>query len=348
MIATPLLALLAAGAQLPDLGTLPTAAVTVNEGAREIVVELPPIDLPAHAGHHGGGGYPPVVRVPMPIDAAIYGFRVDVVGADGARLPAELLHHFNLIDPHNRELFLPISRRVLAAGKETGEQRLPWFLFGMPVRQGAEWVANAMLHNPTDTDYAGVRTRLVLRYVPGSRPWPLWEGYAFQLDVAFPVGDKSFTLPPGKSSRSYEARPSVPGRIVAVGGHLHELGTRIELVEVETGKVLWSASPELDAEKNVVGIPVGKLYGWFRIGAPVRSDRTYRVTVHYDNPTGAPIEAGGMGVLGGLFVPDRGAVWPSADTSLALYRQDAAHYLRLAEPAGAPAPADPHAEHRHP
>jgi hypothetical protein len=318
----------------PDPSTLPAAAVTVDERRREIVIDLPPIPLPAHTGHHGDGGYPPVVRVEFPVSASLYGFRVEVVDAEGRLLPSELLHHYNLIDPGNRELFLPIARRVLAAGKETGSHRLPRLLFGVPIERGAVLVANAMLHNPTTVNYGQVTTRLVLHYVPAEKWFPIFDGYPFQLDVAFPVGDKSFPLPPGRSTRSYEARPAIPGRIVAVGGHVHEMATRIELSEVESGKVIWSAAPEVDTEKNVVGVPVGKLYGLFRVGVTIRPDRTYRVTVEYDNPTGRTVEAGGMGVVGGLFVPARGVGWPPADTTDALFIQDARHFLRVDQTAG--------------
>ena len=326
----------------PNPATLPSARVSLNAAASEITIELPGIPLPAHTGHHGGGGgYPPVVRAELPVDASLYGFRVEVVDSAGNLLPAGLIHHFNLIDPNNRELFLPISRRIMAAGKETGAQKLPRFLFGVPMPKGSLVVASAMLHNPTDTDYAEVRTRLVLSYVPMEKWYPFFDGYPWQLDVGFPVGDKSFTLPPGISTRSYEARPSVAGKIVAVGGHMHEMGTKIELAEVESGKVIWSGAPMLDAEKNITGIPIGKLYGLFKVGAPIRPDRTYRVTVTYDNATGAPVEAGGMGVIGGLFVPDKGAQWPTANKADPLYVEDAFHYLRVKRDSA------PAAEHVH-
>ena len=316
-----------------DPAQLPAARVAVDTRRGEIVIDLPPIDLPAHTGHHGGGGgFPPVVKAVIPVEASLYGFQVQVVDAQGRQLPGELIHHFNLIDPNHRELFLPISRRLLAAGKETGAQRLPKLFFGMPVQAGELVVASAMLHNPTETDYRQVRTRLVLQYIPGAKWYPIFEGYPFQLDVAFPVGDKSFPLPPGKSSRSYEGSPSIPGKIVGIGGHMHEMGTKIELSEVETGKVIWAAQPVLDESKNVVGVPVAKLYGWFRLGVPIRPDRKYRVTVYYDNPTGQVVEAGGMGVIGGLFLPDRGATWPVADKSNSLYLLDAEHYLRSKAP----------------
>src|ERR1700747_974153 len=66
----------------------------------------------------------------------MYGFPVLFVSSLGRPLPDELIHHFNLIDPDHRELFLPISRRLLAAGHETGTVRLPWLLFGVPPAAG--------------------------------------------------------------------------------------------------------------------------------------------------------------------------------------------------------------------
>src|SRR5256885_9399395 len=50
----------------------------------------------------------------------------------------------------------------------------------------------------------------------------LFSASPWQMDVAFPVGDKSFALPPGRSARSYAGSPVVPGTIAALGGHMHE------------------------------------------------------------------------------------------------------------------------------
>ena len=343
--------------------TLPAAQLTVHPERHQLVLELAPVDLPAGGAHHGAGhhgmmGLPPVALAEMPFDAAIHAFRVELVDAAGQPLPIELLHHFNVVDPDHRELFLPISRRMLAAGKETGEMRLPWLLFGSTVRQGTRLVANAMLHNPTDIDYRAVRARAVIEYVPAGRPWPLFQGYPFQLDVLFPWGDKSFDLPPGPSSRSFEASPMLSGVVVGIGGHVHEHATRIAFENATTGEVIWEAAPVLDSTGAVVGVPVGRLYSWTRLGARIDPAQRYRVTVQYHNPTGDTIPAGGMGVVGGLFVPDDPARWPVADTTDALYRNDLRHYLRLlpaqramvaaastgvgSAPVPAPAPAHTH------
>lgn len=345
--------------QPPFLDTLPPAVVTLVEDTDELIMELAPNDLPAglthetmhgegHEGHDArtGGGWPPVALVTLPVSGAIYGFRVEMVDSAGNQLPAGLLHHLNLIDPYHRELFLPISRRVIAAGKETGGQQLPWFVFGLPFRKGERWVLSAMLHNPTATAYRGVRTRLVVKYVKASRPWPFFDVFPWQLDVLFPVGDKSFDLRPGRSTKAYEARPAIGGSIVALGGHTHEKATRIALTDVTTGEVIWEAAPTVDSTGKVVEIPIGRLYRWNRLGAPIRTDHVYRVSVEYDNPTSEIIPQGGMGVIGGLMVPENPDAWPVANVSDTLYLADLRHYLRLPPDASPSSPvASPHQHH---
>jgi hypothetical protein len=307
---------------------LPSAQVTADPHRGEIVIELPPADLPAGAGHHFLG-QPPVALARIPVGGSIYGFRTQLVDAAGRQLPPGLLHHFNLLEPTQRELFLPIARRVAAAGSETGAVRFPRLLLGSPVERGEQLVASVMLHNPTPESYRGVRVRLIMNYVPDRRPWPLFRAFPWQLDVAFPVGDKSFDLPPGRSERVYEGSPAVPGDIVAIGGHLHEYGVSIEFSDATTGEMIWRAQPVRDEHANVVGMPIGKLYGPTRLGAHVVPAHRYRVRVVYDNPTGRVLPGAGMGVVAGLFVPARNVAWPDVNAADSLYQQDLRHFLRL-------------------
>lgn len=314
-----------------DFSRLATARVVAHPERGEVAFELAPVDLPAGTAHEGGhshGDQPPVSLAVVPVDGALYGFRAEVIDSLGRPLPAVLLHHVNVIEPDRRELFLPISRRLLAAGRETGPVTLPRLLFGVPLHRGQRLVIAALLHNPLGPDYYGVRVRVVIRYTPDSRPWPLFQGAPFQLDVAFPVGDKAFDLPPGRSVQSYEASPAVPGAIVVIGGHLHDYGVSLELVNATTGDVIWRAEPVRDLLGRLQAIPLGRLYSFGRLGARVVPGDTYRVTVVYDNPTGRTLPAGGMGVVGGLFVPDDTAHWPGVDPADSLYRQDLLHYTR--------------------
>jgi hypothetical protein len=307
-----------------DWGALPQATISADTKRRELTIELPPVDLPGGAGH---ALEPPTAAGEFPVSGSAYGFYTEAVDADGRVLPGALIHHFNVMDPADRELFLPISRRLVASGGEMGIVRLPWLLFGARIHAGQRVLVNAMLHNPANVSYRGVRVRMVVSYVPDGRPWPLVNAYPWQLDVAFPVCDKSFDLPPGRSERSYEASPGVAGDLLMIGGHLHEYGQLIEMSDATTGELIWKAEPPVTPDGKPGPLPIGKLFGLSRIGVHITPDHRYRVRVVYDNPTGHTLQGGGMGVVGGLFVPDRGAVWPSADTNDALYQHDLRHYL---------------------
>ncbi len=334
------------------VASLPPAAITVNRDRHEILIDLGPVDVPAgthHAAppaatpqgmrmseqHAHNPVYPPVMAVEMPFSGWMSGFRVELVDAQGRPVPSELLHHYNLIDPNHRELFLPISRRVLAAGGETGAIKVARWLFGAPFTRGERLVANAMLHNPTMRSYTGVRTRLILTYADAGRWYPLLRAYPWQFDTAFPVGDKSFDLPPGRSEKSYEGSPAIPGKIMGIGGHVHDHADSLVMKDVTTGKTLWSARPIVDATGHVVGMPQKKFIRLTGVGVPIVPDRRYRVTVYYDNPTGQELEDGGMGVVAGLFKPAKGVTWPAAVTTDSLYVRDLRHFLRI----GGPSPA---------
>ncbi|HZI22297.1 MAG TPA: hypothetical protein VFD76_07255, partial [Gemmatimonadales bacterium] len=134
----------------------PGPRIFVDGRSDALVIDLAPVDLPARTPHHAIA-QPPVATLEIPETGSIYGFRVEVVDSTGAKLPDELIHHFNLIDPDHRELFLPISRRLLAAGHETGTIRLPWLLFGLPLQRGEHVVASAMVENLTATTYHQAR-----------------------------------------------------------------------------------------------------------------------------------------------------------------------------------------------
>lgn len=294
-----------------------------------IRLRIGPVDVPVAdhgAGHSHHGVLPDPRTVIFPKTIHITGFSYRVVDADGQELPTDILHHMNVIKPEYRELFLPISQRMLALGKETGSQSLPGFLFGHPVEAGTEVVVSTMLHNPVGRHLEDVSVEVELHYVDGNRPWPLWEVQPFQLDVQFPAGEKAFDVPPGVSEFSYEGSPVMEGRIAAVGSHLHENAESIRLEDVTSDELIWEGFPIEDKDGTLTGVTVGKLYKEF--GKKIFPDHIYRVTVRYNNPTSDTLRHGGMGVVAGVFIPADADSWPQADSSDPLYDIDRMHYLR--------------------
>ncbi len=309
-----------------DVDTLPPALTRVDEAAGELVIELAPVEVPA-----GGMRRSPMHRARIPFDVALHRFRVEVVDDAGRAMPADRLHHFNLTDPDRRELFLPLPLHIMAASKETPHPSVPRYLIGMPVPEGERYIAYAMIANPEAVPRR-LTPRVVFGYVRPGRLLPLVRGYPWVMDVKFPLGGeggrKDFDLPPGRSAHSWESSPAVPGTIVGLGGHLHDYATAIELVDLTSGDTVWHQVPERRPDGTVIRLPVGRLYRWYRLGVHIRPDHVYRVTVHYDNPTGATIPYGGMGAVAGLFTPDRGEAWPGVDPADPVYRAYLDNLLR--------------------
>jgi hypothetical protein len=319
---------------------LPQARVITDSTARQMIIELPPVDVPARpAGSDMSMVLLPVYTADMGAGGSLFAAHVELVDAFGNELPRTLLHHFNLTDPTRRELFVGTSLHMLAASKETPPLEVPRFVFGVPVHHGQRLLASAMLGNETNIAYHDVRVRAVLHYEPEHEVWPIFGAYPWVMDVLFPLGhppdgSKAFDLPPGHSEHSYESSPAVPGTIVAVGGHLHDYGVTLELTDVTTGTLLWHATPVRDSAGHVLSIPVGRFYNWHSLGVHVLPTHRYRVTAVYDNPTGHLLVDGGMGAIGGLFIPDRGVVWPAVDPNDSVYQGDLAATLRNDMPTG--------------
>ncbi len=287
----------------------------------EMVFLIGPVDLPASHGHenHGHVGGIPLQVVTFPRGGWIHGFLSDMVDAKGTPLKESFLHHVNVIDPDHRELFSAISQRIMAAGPETGKKELPSSM-GLPIPEGQRLLVRAVFHNPTPLDYKGLYLRIRFDFTPSRAGESRAGVFPVYMDVRPPVGQKDFDLPPGVSTQSWEGSPAVTGRLLAAGGHMHQYGKSLVLEDVTQGKVLWKVEPETDAKGNIESIPLGSF--WKKGGVPMRSDHVYRLTVTYDNPTGQAIERGGMGTLGGVFIPDPGEHWPAVAKQDAQYVAD--------------------------
>ncbi len=119
------------------------------------------------------------------------------------------------------------------------------------------------------------------------------------------------------------------GRLLASSGHMHDHAVNLRFEDLTAGAVLWETGPKVDADGRVVAVPVGKF--WWRGGLRLTPEHTYRLTVVYDNPTGAVLPGGGMGVLGGVFIVTGGAEWPELDRGNLRYVEDMKQTRETAE-----------------
>lgn len=271
----------------------------------------------------------PIQMADFPTDGWIHGFEAEICDSIGNRLPMELLHHVFVVDPDERELFFPIARRIMAAGRETATQRLPG-LVGYPVDRGARLMVAVMFANPTGRDYADVH--LVVRFFvtePVDGLVDPLEVFPFYLDVMGPTGTKDFEVPPGESVIAWEGSPAVESRILAIGGHVHDYATRLRLIDVTGGRILWDVEPDRTPDGHVTGVPSDKFL--WTLGKKIRPDHVYRIEVEYFNPLDAPAPHGGMGAIGGVVWVDGDVTWPEFDRTDETYVEDLARTLTAHE-----------------
>src|SRR5579862_5272876 len=252
------------GPTIPDLSTLPRARATLDATHHTLVIETVPIDLQTASSGMGMISLP-VQQVVIPASGSIYSIHSAVIDGAGHELPRPFLHHVNLRDPNRRDLFLSSALHILAVSKETPALNVPPLVLGMPLERDQRVLITAMLNNPTETPYHGVRIRLTFGYRSTEGFWggvfPMFRAYPWVVDVKFPLGtgpegSLAFDLPPGRTVQSWEASPAVPGYILGLGGHVHDYATELSLEDATTGQVLWRQKPVNDSSGHVVEMPI--------------------------------------------------------------------------------------------
>lgn len=311
---------------LPAAGELVRVENRLDERVADFVIG--PLDLPADMEHLRL----PVQVATMPVDGWLHGFKVRMVDGDGNALPMDLLHHVNFIDPDKRDVFAPIARRVIAAGRETSEKKMP-SLIGYPIEAGDRMIISAMFANPVGRDFPEAYLEVTVFYsLEEDGFMQPRDVYPFYLDVMGPVGAKDFAVPPGTTTRSYEASPGIEGRILGIGGHLHDYATALRLEDVTEEKVVWEAEPEYDENGRLTGVSDSRL--WMTGGVRVRPDHTYRIYVEYRNPMDRPAPDGGMGAIGGVIWTSKDVKWPELRKDDPVYVADFINTLEAPEKAG--------------
>lgn len=262
-----------------------------HHGDDRATAELPAV----HADHLRA-----VARFTWPVDGWVRGVRVEVVGADGEMMSPRMLHHVNLLNYDRRQLVHPAIERLFAAGQETGPLLLPKSI-GVPVTRGMQLGVLAA-YSPQEL-LAGSTIRLVLDWTPANQvPRPVTT-IPVLIDVDFVPGESpAYDLPPGPSIKTFEFTMATRGRVLGVGGHMHDYGVELTLDDVETGRRVFTVATVRDEHGTVLRIPQ-VIYGAAGRGRELFEGRRYRLTAYYDNPTGRTLPEGAMGEMVLLFAP---------------------------------------------
>jgi hypothetical protein len=211
----------------------------------------------------------------------------------------------------------------MGAGTETDDVSVPKTI-GVPLTPGMKLGMYVAWHNDTGKDLEGVYLKVTMLWTPKNQnPQPV-NSLPIYMDVNLTVGgSNTFDVPPGKSEKAHEFTLPVSGRLLGVGGHLHDYGVRVRLEDAETGKVLTTVVARRDSTGKVTKIG-RKLFGVSGDGLKMKANHRYRVVGEYENPTGKTLVKGAMAHMAGLFVPDDLSEWPAIDPADPEYQRDLA------------------------
>jgi hypothetical protein len=294
-----------------------------------VILTVSPIDVAGgqgsahHAGMHGNGGELPLLRFNWPVDGWTRGVSMRLIGKDGKPLSRRLVHHINVVNFARRQLFYPVAERMIALGQETEDIRLPASV-GIPVSAGMAMGVVGAFHNESHDAINGFTVELRVEYSPTNlvpRPLSVLPGY---LDVQNPVAKEvDFDLPAGPTSWKYDFTMPISGRIIGAGGHMHDYGTGLQLLDVTdaTAKTVLKIGAKSDKEGHLLALD-RLLPGVTGNGIKMQQDRRYRMTAQYQNPTGESIEKGAMIHMILLFAPDDPKQWPAMDPANADFKKD--------------------------
>jgi hypothetical protein len=310
-------------------GPSPTVTVSVDSSRHELTITSGPFDLPnmppmEHAMMDLGMSHDTQLqRFQWPVDGWFRGFRVELIDGQGRSVPPHVMHHMIMVNFSRRQLLYSAAERLMGTGAETEAASVPKTI-GVPMKPGMNLGMYIAWHNDTGKDLQGVNLKLTMLWTPKNQNPPPVNALPIYIDVNLTVGGtNTFDVPPGKSTKAYEFTLPVGGRLLAVGGHMHDYGSGVRLEDAATGKVLTQVVAERAPDGKL--LKMGReLFGVSGKGLRLKAKHRYRVVGEYDNPTGELRVKGAMASMVGLFVPDDMKRWPSIDPRDPIYHRDLA------------------------
>lgn len=308
----------------------PTVTVSVDSSRHELTITSGPFDLPNmppmedHAMMDLGMSHDTELqRFDWPVDGWFRGFRVKLVDGQGRTVPSHVMHHMIMVNFSRRQLLYSAAERLMGTGTETEAASVPKTI-GVPMKPGMKLGMYIAWHNDTGKDLEGVNLELTMLWTPKNQNPPPVNALPIYMDVNLTIGGvNTFDVPPGKSTKAYEFTLPVGGRLLAVGGHMHDYGTGVRLEDAESGKLLTQVMAQRAPDGKLVKVS-RKVFGVSGKGLRLKPNHHYRVVGEYDNPTGEVRIKGAMASMVGLFVPDDMKRWPAINPRDPIYQRDIA------------------------
>ncbi|HYX69976.1 MAG TPA: hypothetical protein VE825_12640 [Terriglobales bacterium] len=273
-----------------------------DAGAEVLTLRLGPLDLPAHADHMTVAQPAPMI-LEIPFDGWIIAYHPRMVDGLGNPLPNRMLHHVAFWNTGRSDFLCPNKlEHIFGAGGEMNDWPAQPGI-GYRVRPGDKIRITSMFHNPTDAGYSAAYLEVKVEYktVAEAR---LASVYPAWLDVQA-CGESGYDLPPGVNVHTGSFTLAYSGKLLGVGGHLHDYGKGLTLTDDSSKDVIADLPPKTDAQGRLLSMPI-KLF-LDRGGYPLALGQVLTVSAQYENPTGQAIPEGAMGIVVGYFLPDDAA-----------------------------------------
>ena len=259
-----------------------------------------------------------------PVAARFRGVTLEVIDSAGHPLPRRLLHHTYMVNFDRRQLVEPIAECPFSFGEETADITIPGSL-GLPMQAGMRLGIVIMWDNLTGHDVDGAYVRYTFLLNQRHRqPAPL-DVLPFLVDVHHVNGGTDgFEVPPGGLVVTKQFTVAASGHLLAASGHLHDHAVQMRLEDAANGHILAKVGTRRDSTGHLLAVERPIFALWNR-GPHLKAGHSYRLVVVYDNPTSDTL-INAMGMMGGLYSPDRLRDWPAVDPQNAEYRKDKEGY----------------------
>jgi len=266
-------------------------------GLKRTTVRYGPYHVDPSHGDHGAGGNVGRNDVAKPCaDCYIVAMRPELVDPSGAAVnyaSGAMLHHMVFINQAREDATCngPVlgRERFFAAGNERTMFALPAG-YGYRVDSGDTWLTIAHLmnmgHEPRE-----LGVEVTFWYVEA--PAPLRAAKPFWFDINN-CGNSEYTTPAGLHTAEWELTipPELSGRVLTVGGHLHDHGVAIALSNETRGDTVcrsvagYGSDPAYAGHIESMTGCSGDPLATFRTGDQIRVRSTYDSPVEQDDVMG--------------------------------------------------------------
>jgi hypothetical protein len=277
-----------------------TLTASNDETRRVLTLRLGPLSLPRHAGMNVAQA--PDLHGTVPFDGWFTAYHPRLEDASGNTLPGRLLHHVAVYDTDHSNFLCPTQpEHIFGAGGEMADWP-PIPGLGYRVRQGDGILISTMFHNDDAASYPKTYLEIQIEYQPLTASGPDLLGVR---PVWFDVkecGNSAYDLKPGRNVTSGEFTLETSGRLMGLGGHLHDYGEELTLEDDTTRRQVADLHARLDSKGHLVSVPIVRFSE--QRGFALAKGDALKVTAVYDNPTGRELPDSAMGIMVGYFLPD--------------------------------------------